>query len=903
MKFTSIYLLNYIGIYNGMGLYELQIDFTKCRNRVTVIRGDNGSGKSTLMKSLSLFPDPNDAFIPGMPAKKEIVLIDNQTFYKIVFIHDIKSNGDRETTKAYITKTFGTEIVELNPNGNVTSFKDILYSELGLDSNFVALSQLSNDDRGLADKKPAERKRFVNSIISSLEVYNNIYKSLSKKSNSFKSMISAITAKLDNLGNEDVLRKNLEVLETNINTIQDRKDAAISLLAQEQSKISILDPSGTIQEENKSLLKEVSRLGNLIQEADSIISSLMEANSIKQGSLINQKFSITEKKNSAIVHNQITRNELQSLMKQKELEAEDLAKKLHKLTELSNNLNLESIEEQINFYTSEMESIKRMILEVGITDMESLTKEEYILSLQVLKSLSDSISSFKGSASYETIEKIINQYLETGAPVPAVNVQDYMDNKSYEENTITRLTIEYNDISSKMSLLDTLSIRPSDCKNDACPFISEAKKFADTDPQEQLDMISFEIEERTKDLAVINKLIEEGVALNSTINQFNVILRDVTHNAIILSKMPNGDMFKDIRLFFERLLNGYSFEYMSHIYNYIDLANQFDIYKQYKSVLEDLLVKRRDYESKISIIDDINHEIAEINFTLTEIAEKIDNTNNEILEREKLIVIYQNLEGIYDTIIAKKEERDNLLEELKPIQSRYNENEKAMEVIQASLNAIGIHNKTIAECNSSLLPLMKERDKLTHSIQMMEDYKAEKAELEENYSFIETLKYYSSPTTGIQLVFMELYMGKIIALANDLLSFLFNGQYRIQPFVINESEFRIPCLGGGYINDDISSMSSSQIGMISMILSFSLLHNSSTKYNIIKLDEIDGPLDYTNRTYFTDVLNKIMDIMGTEQCIMISHNSELQMDNFDIILLKHDIDNSDYNRGNIIWSY
>ena len=43
--------------------------------------------------------------------------------------------------------------------------------------------------------------------------------------------------------------------------------------------------------------------------------------------------------------------------------------------------------------------------------------------------------------------------------------------------------------------------------------------------------------------------------------------------------------------------------------------------------------------------------------------------------------------------------------------------------------------------------------------------------------------------------------------------------------------------------------------------------------------------------------------MHTEQCIMISHNTELQIDNSDVILLKHDETNSDYNRGNIIWSY
>ena len=85
MKFASIYLSNYIGIYNGMGLYEIHIDMTKCKNRITVIRGINGSGKSTLVKAMNLFPDPNDAFIPGMPARKEIVLADNNVLYKLIF--------------------------------------------------------------------------------------------------------------------------------------------------------------------------------------------------------------------------------------------------------------------------------------------------------------------------------------------------------------------------------------------------------------------------------------------------------------------------------------------------------------------------------------------------------------------------------------------------------------------------------------------------------------------------------------------------------------------------------------------------------------------------------------------------------------------------------------------------
>ena len=156
--------------------------------------------------------------------------------------------------------------------------------------------------------------------------------------------------------------------------------------------------------------------------------------------------------------------------------------------------------------------------------------------------------------------------------------------------------------------------------------------------------------------------------------------------------------------------------------------------------------------------------------------------------------------------------------------------------------------------------------------------------------------------TGIQLTFMEMYMGKVIQVANNLLSMFFNGQFTIMPFVINENEFRIPCAGEGILNDDISSMSSAQIAMISMILSFSFLYSSSSKYNILKLDEIDGPLDANNRIMFIDVLNNVMNMMGTEQCIMISHNTELQVDDADIILLKSS-ENNDYMHGNVIWKY
>ena len=327
------------------------------------------------------------------------------------------------------------------------------------------------------------------------------------------------------------------------------------------------------------------------------------------------------------------------------------------------------------------------------------------------------------------------------------------------------------------------------------------------------------------------------------------------------------------------------------------------MYKSLKEVLSYIRTQLNIYTSKNDIISEINSDIDRINSNIDRISSDIGPINEQILDRKKAITRMQELEGVYETLISELSNRDAINELIVKDKQTLLDISKKMTDIKAALESESTAKSTIISCNNKISPLMSERDKINHSIEMINDYVNEKEELQKNYEFIEVLKRYSSPTTGIQLIFMELYMGKIISLANELLSFLFQGQYSIQPFVINESEFRIPCFGGGYINDDISSMSSSQISMISMILSFALLHNSSTKYNIIKLDEIDGPLDYNNRMYFMEVLNKIMDIMNTEQCIMISHNSELQVDNSDVILLRHDGNNNDYLRGNIIWKY
>ena len=134
---------------------------------------------------------------------------------------------------------------------------------------------------------------------------------------------------------------------------------------------------------------------------------------------------------------------------------------------------------------------------------------------------------------------------------------------------------------------------------------------------------------------------------------------------------------------------------------------------------------------------------------------------------------------------------------------------------------------------------------------------------------------------------MQLYMDKTLNMSNQLLQMMFGGELQLLPYVINENEFRIPVqnLSTNLITDDISNCSTSEKCMVAMIMSFILAFQGSNIYNIVRLDEIDGGLDQYNRSIFPQILNNIMGILNIDQCIIVSHASESDMSDVDIISL------------------
>ena len=877
MKLLSIRLENYIGIYNGRGDNILEVDLSQSTSNIVIIRGSNGSGKSTLLKALSPLQDDNTAIIPGIEGKKTLSYLYNGEVYEILYIHPVKNDGSRGQVKMQVYK--GMNRVELNPTWNVTSGKDIIFDLFNLDANFLTLSQLSSEDRGLADKKPAERKKFVNSIINGIEVYNNMYKVITKKYSTFKNMINTISSKIRQIGNIEELNARFINISKQVEDVSSERDKAVIEASKIDAEIGILTRDNNLEEYYK--INEEIR-----DNIDYIGASKSQVIDLSKGELSSEN--LYELKD-------IIDNSLHTFDK-------DISK--WKSEEAVANAKIESIsrEKDEAFNSLQTKITKRgTLLDGGFSDSDlSLYKDTKAKIAELENDINGLNSSIKNLSEAEALvnamemivpvlDSLYNGLDATTKKEKYDFVKTTLDNDGKYVDQTVELSRTYNEVSRTVGELESevlayeilfdkaksLALRPKECKIDDCSFVKEAIEASSKHPEKRINDINKEISESKTLLKSLEKDIESYKELYDFNKRFTNLHGMVLSFRKLLEKSPVDYIIDPYKLLasldhMEKLM--IDFNQIRGIFNIITTKSN------YEEIIESLKEPAAKYEANKALIDELDSDIASLKDKLTTIdnrlmAEKnaISETVTDISLTEFKIEVYTKCKSLVDECIGLDTRNEELQAQINSL------SDIALKV--KTLDTRMAEAKSRADrLNNDLNAILNERDKIASNKTLLEDYIRDLDLYNKNFSILETIRYYLSPTTGIQTVFMRTYMGNIILKANELLSLIFNGQFIIQPFVINEAEFRIPCLGNGLVNDDISSMSTSQICMISMILSFAILSNSSTDYNILKLDEIDGGLDTENRIQFIGLLKQLISMVGCEQCFLISHNMEYDAD-------------------------
>ena len=877
MRITYIRLENYIGIYNGRGDDILEIDLSQNVNPIVIIRGTNGSGKSTLLKSLTPINDDSNAIVPGVTGRKVIRYLHNGITYEIEYVHPIDKEGKRKQTRGQVYKYGPNGKEELNPTWNVSSAKDIIYSLFNLDSNFLALSQLSSEDRGLADKKPAERKSFVSSIISGIEAYNAMYKIISKKHSMYKSLIQSLTAKINRIGNKEDLDLRYNTITKQVSQAISDRDASIQRIAMLRAKLDENNAEKLLEEYTKirdkyELNKKdrvlfTNSLSQYYKDRTSNIYTVEE----RAKFIRDEEMELSENKAKLPQWEESYKtasNEYSSC----ELKIADINTEINKKkSRLETFIDADFSEEEFGRYNEAVANLKAIENDISKLDYSIDNKSEY----DRLKELFDMMNNFS-YAIMDRYECITREDVDTLVT----------RNSSFYENTLATITKEIEaftkeristeaDIGFYESLVDktkNLELKPKDCKFTDCVFIVEAIEAEKKKPKDALVKLSSKLKKLEEELKELNDnlyLTNEAKSFMDKLEALQVVFES---NTSYLYNIGADGIWKG---FIESITNNTTAKFLEeYIYRATNSYNLLEAKESVSKIVDSLKESAIKYNANKTIIDEINGDI-----------ERMEAERNGY-ERD-LNIAYENmgnysaLRDEYDCLIREAETNLPHLDKIQEIDLEMRELEKKADESKAKrdlikeLNAKILEESAIAErCKDNYNELIAQRDDIAHNKILIDEYHKEMQEYTDNYERIEAIKYYVSPNTGIQTIFIGAYMNDIMVKANELASCIFGGEFVIQPFVINETEFRIPCLGSGLMNDDISSMSTSQICMLSMIISFAILANASTDYNILKLDEIDGGLDTENRIQFITLLGNLISMVGCEQCFLISHNME-----------------------------
>ena len=815
MKISYLELVNNKRIFNGLGLERLELSFEE--DGVYRFIGHNGCGKSTIMSCLNPLPESPDDFINRSGHKKiKIEDRDNRTIYTIVYEY----GGNKSTCS--IIRECDSGRVEMNPSMNIKSARDIIMDVFNLDNNYETLTTLSGyGKKSLAMMRPSERKAFVSYILTNVQVYNGMFKTLSKRSSIFRSMINSINGKIQYItGGNSPESIGLEIA----NQEKQREDlnAERDKLMEQLGKCNLTGDDIRINDARKVELQ------NAKVSLDKMIKDISNLKMQMDGLCIVYKIPYPETQKDA-----------------DDLRADILEKVEGTKTNLRNVIDRgKKAQEELIDANDKINTIK-LSDAFDLYDFTAMQENEHNKDLDHLKELT-------------TVLQL-------------ADVEDEGYYTLFIDGSIERLIDELEDLKSMYN-----------------PAYSEISGVPVEVILGEKDLDKAEFFKKKHMLYGVMKDASYDV-FDSCIDDLDIMDRTVLNGkeVQIYYKMSKRclDHIDSLNINTEVLYKLFDIKFNHYrIITNLDTRKALEIVN-YAKEREALVKKIESYNEQNEKLENKKEIVKELRIQQNKVASLAGELDKLKIEREALEVALDEAQkqAIDMSIIRDSMMKITLMAENRKVLET---TIKTLEgsIVDTSQASYLLERKSILD--RDIRDLGEKIYTLRHSLNLIVDYMSEMDEFKDKYDYIETLRKYCNPnTTGIQVVFASLYMNKILSMANSLLQNLFSGEYVLQPFIINENEFRIPVQGNGLLVDDVSSMSSSQIAMINMCLSLAILSHSSVKYRIPKFDEIDGALDGDNRCLFPNVLMNIMSALGSEQAFIVTHNNEFSDDYFKNIYL------------------
>lgn len=879
MKILYLKLKNYATIYTAMGLKELEIDFSKSKNNVILFVGNNGSGKTSILSTLHPFPyygsmdirSNNNIIREDKDGFKEIHIQHESDIYKIQ--HHYKNTKRGIILKSFIQKNDE----ELNPNGNVTSFNEIVKDELSLELDFLRILRLGSNVTNLIDMKASERKSFTSFLLSDIGTYTDLFKKVSEDNRILKSMIKTVSDKLVRLNvlDRSELESNIKNIEDRLLLLNNKRNNLQYNLGDYEGKVKALLPEG-IDYTLSNVNELINRSKDLINTKNKIFKSINKLCIVltqdidTEISLVNKEVSdyenqYTINENMVLFYNEQLSplyNKQEELNSQLRLCVSDITyRQIHNLyIELSNKVNeyKEKFKEFVPIYTKE----NLVNLFDILHQINNIAKETYGFDMKAVK---------------QTIELLRE----------SVNIDSYIARRKKEINDdILKITTEL-----KISLnpkSPVILFKPQNCPEAKCPYLYLYDVlFNENNNSDNKNLLSLETEK---------ELLENISYVNKNIDYIFMILKS-NINLINKGNIP----YFSIDIILDSLYKGQPILFEDYMTDLISEAEEYEDYLETKSKLKELKIELDMLKYNESTLENIKAKILQNNMMISDILNKKSKSenDNEIL-KEKILYLKTNLESL-NMYKSYLEDISKIEIEIKDINTEITLKNKLLEdskeysikvkEIKSDIDHIDWEYKKYND------ELFKLKVKLKEFISLSEENDI----LNKKFDDISIVRESLSSNKGIPLLYMQLYLKNIKMFVNELLRIVYADNFEIDDFDINENEFNIPYIKNNIKISDVAYASQGEKSFLSLALSFALINQSIEKYNILLLDEIDSTLDIKNRALFLNILEKQMESISAEQIFLITHNNMFENYPVDIILTSSNKINN-YNNANIIFS-
>lgn len=842
MRINELELENFNGILYTMETTYIKIDFRKQRNKICLITGPNGKGKTVVLSQLNPFAtlgnldvrDNLPLIIPGKKGRKHIIIQHGANEYDIT--HFYTPTKDTFSVKSYIKKNGE----ELNPNGNVTMFKELVKQELDMEQDYMKLVRLGNNVTNLIDLKSTERKNFMSKVLEELEVYLQYYKKVNADVLNMKTIISHLINKEKGLGITDI-----SICTDNIVSLRSKIDLLRIELDKVKSKIGIVTHEigklGDIREITDNIntyrnkLKKVSNISNLsIREfQETLTSSLM-----RESALSEQIHGLDERHSEATEQLDEYLDELEKAQKEYDV--------------LVSGRDISGLVDIIDKLKTDIKEKKKYFKPYGDITYTKADIEELIVFLREKQEILTTTYQF-GQGPVSDVVKLMKKNK---------NVMEYIQEKLEAldknsdiigaRNVITALLTKYDEINVPCSCRESCTI------NSIFQDLSDMAKDNTTKVENEREYYSY------MNLAYLNIK--------------NVIL-SFSEKKELFMKLPDG-LVEDFVC--EKILD--KIAKLEWVYDQEKINNELSFITDYENFLhmKDELDEREAelYTMKTdSYFIHLSEQIKSLSNSISTISAKKDDLCLEIHEKnkefERLKQSNEQATAMLDTL-EKKEEIEHALQDAEDRYEKYKLYSKDLEIFQKKESELSF------DISSNQKYLENEEYKRNEYLAIHKELDLFQAEYDKELLVKDAL----STKEGIPLLFIDLYLSKAKNTVNELLDQIYNGNIYIKKFDIRADRFDIPFVKNNRVIDDIRYASQGEQSFFSIALSFALAYQSMSTYNIMLLDELDSVLDEKNRSGFIAVIEKLIDMIGAEQIFIISHNNMFSMypvDNISVV--------------------